>query len=204
MGKEVKKTDDYWTKDEFCKFIDTMANHMEYYYAFELLYWTGIRKGELLALTPADFDFENKTLRIDKQYRLENGQGVIAAPKTVKSNRTIVLPNFLVEEMQQYLELLYKPEDDMRLFVFHRGNLNKMLKKGTKEAGLKQIDVHGLRHSHVSLLINSGFSVLAIGDRLGHEAQEVTYRYAHLFKTEQARMAKALDEEMEELIDAQK
>lgn len=200
MGREVKKIDDYWTKDEFLRFIEEIANHTEYYYAFEVLYWTGIRKGELLALTPADFDFENSALRIDKQYKKEDGKDIITEPKTAKSKRTIVLPKFLVEEIKQYLELLYNPADDVRIFDFKRDTLNTIIKRGAEAAGLKKIDVHGLRHSHASLLINSGFSALAIGDRLGHEAQEITYRYAHLFKAAQAQMASALDKEMEEML----
>ena len=200
MGKQVKKVDDFWTKDEFLRFIEQIAGNTEYYYAFEVLYWTGIRKGELLALTPGDFNFKKNTLRINKQCQEINGEEVITEPKTAKSNRTIVLPKFLMEDIKQYLDLMYNPPEDVRIFVFPKRSLNKAIKDGAAAAGLKKIDVHGLRHSHASLLINSGFSALAIGDRLGHEAQEITYRYAHLFEAAQAQMASALDKEMEEML----
>ena len=59
------------------------------------------------------------------------------------------------------------------------------MERGAKQAGVKKIRVHDIRHSHVSLLINMGFSVLAIGQRVGHEAEKITYRYAHLFPTVQ-------------------
>ena len=62
-------------------------------YAFEILYWCGIREGELLALTPADFDFEKKTLRINKSYQRLQGKDVITTPKTKKSNRVIQMPD---------------------------------------------------------------------------------------------------------------
>ena len=67
------------------------------------------------------------------------------------------------------------------------------MERGAKQAGVKKIRVHDIRHSHVSLLINMGFSVLAIGERVGHEAEKITYRYAHLFPTVQTEMAEKLE-----------
>ena len=60
-------------------------------------------------------------------------------------------------------------------------------------AGLTELRIHDIRHSHVSLLIEMGFSALAIAERMGHEAVDITYRYAHLFPTKQDEMAAALD-----------
>jgi integrase len=73
---------DFWTKDEYLKFSEAMMDKPVSYYAFEMLYWCGIRLGELLALTPADFDFQNKTLRINKSYQRIKKQDVITDPKT--------------------------------------------------------------------------------------------------------------------------
>ena len=69
MGSEQPKEMLFWTKEEYLKFIDAMMDKPMLYYAFEILYWCGIREGELLALRPADFDFEKKTLRINKSYQ---------------------------------------------------------------------------------------------------------------------------------------
>ena len=66
--------------------------------------------------------------------------------------------------------------------------------RGAKAAGVKRIRIHDLRHSHVSLLIELGFSAVAIADRVGHESIEITYRYAHLFPSKQAEMANKLSE----------
>lgn len=55
------------------------------------------------------------------------------------------------------------------------------MKRGCERSGVKRIRVHDLRHSHVSLLINMGFTALAIADRMGHEATDITFRYAHMF-----------------------
>ena len=67
--------------------------------------------------------------------------------------------------------------------------------KGCKTSGVKVIRLHDLRHSHVSLLIDMGFSALAIADRVGHESIDITYRYAHLFPTRQTEMANQLNNE---------
>lgn len=69
---------------------------------------------------------------------------------------------------------------------------------GAKEAGVKRIRIHDLRHSHVSLLIEMGFSALAIADRVGHESVDITYKYAHLFPSKQQEMAQKLDMERRE------
>lgn len=72
MGKERTKEMLFWTKEEYMKFIVAVADKPISFYAFEILYWCGVRMGELLALTPADFDFQACTIRINKSYqRLE-------------------------------------------------------------------------------------------------------------------------------------
>lgn len=78
-------------------------------------------------------------------------------------------------------------------FLFQKAILHHEMDRGSKAAGVKRIRIHGIRHSHVSLLIEMGFTALAIADRLGHESIEVTYRYAHLFPTKQTEMANKLD-----------
>ena len=69
------------------------------------------------------------------------------------------------------------------------------MNRGCRASGVKRIRVHDIRHSHVSLLIDMGFSAVAIADRVGHESIDITYRYAHLFPSKQAEMANKLDDE---------
>ena len=88
----------FWTKAEYQRFAEAMMDKPLSYYAFEMLYWCGIREGELLALTPADFDFEAGTVKINKSYQRLHGEDVITTPKTKKSNRTIKMPNFLCHQ----------------------------------------------------------------------------------------------------------
>lgn len=103
------------------------------------------------------------------------------------------MPQFLCDEMQDYLKMLYEPKEDERIFMISKSYLHHEMDRGAKASGVKRIRVHDLRHSHVSLLINMGFTVLAIADRMGHESIDITYRYAHLFPSEQIQMAEQLD-----------
>ena len=81
-----------------------------------MLYWCGIREGELLALTPADFDFDRQTVTINKSYQRIGGRDIITDPKTPKSNRTIKMPEFLCEEIQDYMKQLYRIGKNDQLF----------------------------------------------------------------------------------------
>lgn len=179
MGKEENKGMEFWTQEEFQKFLECVADKPISYYAFEMLYWTGIREGELLALTPADFNFEKKTLRINKSYQRLEGEDVITDPKTPKSNRTIVMPDFLAIEMEDFIKSIYGIKMNDRIFTISKSYLHHEMYRGATLAGVKRIRIHGLRHSHVSLLINMGFTALAIVKRVGHSAEKITYRYAH-------------------------
>ena len=114
IGVKNAKEMNFWTKDEYMQFSEVMMDKPVSFYAFEMLYWCGIRLGELLALTPEDFDFQNRKLRINKSYQRIKGQDVITDPKTKKSNRTIEMPDFLCEEMQDYLRMLYDQKSDER------------------------------------------------------------------------------------------
>ena len=104
------------------------------------------------------------------------------------------MPKFLAEEIKEYLEVF---RDDLgphdRIFDVTKYYLTHEIERGCKESGVKRIRVHDLRHSHVSLLIEMGFSALAIADRVGHESTDITYRYAHLFPNKQTEIANALD-----------
>ena len=194
MGSEERKEMLFWTKEEYQKFSEAMMDKPISYYAFQMLYWCGIREGELLALTPADFDFEKGTVKISKSYQRLNGRDVITSPKTKKSNRTIKMPQFLCEEMQECISMMYGLKKKDRIFTITKYYLHHEMDRGSKQAGAKRIRIHDLRHSHISLLIDMGFSAVAIADRVGHESIEITFRYAHLFPSKQTEMANKLDD----------
>ena len=195
MGKKKNREMLFWTKEEYLKFANAMMDKPLSFYAFEMLYWCGIREGELLALTPADFDFKKGTVTINKSYQRLNKQDVITTPKTEKSNRTIKMPQFLTDEIQDYLKMLYDVGENDRMFTVTKSYLHREMDRGAKEAGVKRIRIHDIRHSAVSLLIDMGFSATAIADRVGHESIDITYNYAHLFPSKQTEMAEKLNME---------
>lgn len=193
MGKAKNKEMLFWTKAEYLKFADVMMDKPMSFYLFEMLYWCGIREGELLALTPVDFDFEKNTLSITKSYQRLKGRDVITPPKTPKSNRIIKMPQFLCDEIKDFLKTLYGVQPTDRIFTVTKYYLHHEMSRGAKAAGVKRIRIHDLRHSHISLLIDMGFSAIAIADRVGHESIDITYNYAHLFPSRQTEMADRLD-----------
>jgi integrase len=103
------------------------------------------------------------------------------------------MPKFLCEEIQVFLKMFYSVQPNDRIFTMPNSRLGKEIDRGSKAAGVKRIRVHDLRHSHVSLLIEMGFSALAIASRVGHESINITYKYAHLFPSKQLEMADRLD-----------
>ena len=149
MGKDSHKEMLFWTKDEYLKFAKVMMDKPTSYYAFEVLYWCGIRLGELLALTASDFNFERQTLTINKSLQNIKGNIIITPPKTPKSNRTIKIPQFLVDEMQDYIKSLYGLEPDDRIFPISKAYLHHEMNRGAKAAGVKRIRIHDLRHPYV-------------------------------------------------------
>lgn len=182
----------FWTQDEYLKFADEVMDKPVSAAIFDLLYWCGIREGEALALTPADFDFDKEQLSITKSYQRIGSKDVVTSPKTPKSVRVIALPDFLAKEISDYIRFEGIAPDE-RLFKVTKHYLKHEMLRGSSAAHVKCIRVHDLRHSHVSLLIEMGFSVLAIADRMGHESVDITYRYAHLFPSAQTEMAQALN-----------
>lgn len=97
--------------------------------------------------------------------------------------------------MQDFLKTLYGIQPDERIFTVTKSYLHHEMDRGAKEAGVPRIRIHDIRHSHVSLLIDMGFSATAIADRVGHESIDITYNYAHLFPSKQTEMANRLNVE---------
>lgn len=195
MGGERRKEMLVWTKEEYKKFSEAIIDKPQAYYAFEVLFWTGLRVGELLALTPADIDFSAKTISVTKSYQRIKGEDYITDPKTEKSNRTVSIPDFLCEELQEYLAMLYGFKDDDRMFQITKSFLHHEMIRGSEKAGVKRIRIHDIRHSHVSMLIDMGFSAVDIARRMGHESIDITLHYAHMFPSAQKDMAEKLNME---------
>lgn len=193
MGKSKAEEMDFWTGEEFRRFIDSVMNKRLSYMAFMTLYWTGMRLGELLALNPKDVDLEKRTIAITKSYQRLGKKDVITPPKTSKSKRVITIPEFLAADIKDYMDSLYDLQEDDRLFPITKYYLEHEMQRGIKESGVKRIRVHDLRHSHASLLISMGENPLIIKDRLGHEKIQTTLgTYGHLYPNSNFEVAKKL------------
>ena len=198
MGHESKREMEYWQLDEYLQFRNSVAEHENamLYYAFETLFWTGIRRNELLALTPKDFDFNKAEMHIKRQYKNNVKRSRDTKPKTESGDRFIKMPKKLSDELQYYISQLYGVKENDRLFTMSGAGLSRTFARCIEQAGVKKIRLHDLRHSHVALLINNGFTPYEISKRMGHDSQRITLQYAHLYPSAQDEMAKKLDSMM--------
>ena len=194
IGKAKAEEMDYWTYDEYIAFREGVKDKPLSYICFEILYWTGMREGELLALSPADIDFDNKLISINRTYQRIGGKDVFTSPKTRKSKRKIPIPDFLCQELSDYIQSRYMLDADERLFPITKLYLSHEMIRGCKNTGVKKIRIHDIRHSHASLLINQGCDALMLADRLGHEKVSTTLNtYSHLFPHKQQELVHSLE-----------
>ena len=196
MGNSDSRSLNFWTLDEYKQFIQTMEPGTRYYLMFEMLFWTGCRIGELLAITKADINFEKNQLSINKTYYRTGMQDIITEPKTKQSFRTIEIPEFLKEEIKEFVDGHYGMPDTERLFPVVQEAVQHKMKRQIELAGVKKIRVHDIRHSHVAYLIEEGVEPLLIRDRLGHKDIRITLNtYGHLYPNQQRKIANLLDNE---------
>ena len=198
MGKADADKLDFWTKDEYDKFISGMEEGDRYYTIFEVLFWTGCREGEMLALTKSDIDFARNQISISKTYYRAEGRDIITTPKTEQSARVIDIPQFLTQELRDYVDKLYGISDDERIFPIVPEAVQHKLKRECEKSGVKKIRVHDIRHSHVAYLIHQGVEPLIIKERLGHRDIKMTLNtYGHLYPNQQRKVADMLNNQKE-------
>ena len=195
MGKQNAEKFDFWTHDEFEKFIMAAREDIRAYVIFNLLFFGGMRMGELLAFSLNDFDFEKNTISISKSLATVHGKQVIGEPKTQKSNRVIAMPTQIMDMVKEYAASLYDYKPDQLLFRITKSSLHREMKKYCDISGIRKIKIHELRHSHASHLIELGVSPLTISERLGHEDIKTTLNtYSHLYPNKQSEIADMLSE----------
>ena len=185
---------DYWTMEEFEKFINAIDIPF-YQVVFRLLYCTGMRIGELRALTYADFDFNENTVSITKNIHTIRGEEFITTPKTVKSIRTISIPKDLMILVGRYFISNFGMKENDRLFPYAISSIRKAFENGIKKSGVKRIRIHDLRHSHASMLVNMGMPINMISKRLGHENVQTTLDiYTHLYESKEKELENKMNE----------
>lgn len=180
IGEKKAHRVDFWTQQEFDKFIE-QVQAPRCSVAFKVLYYTGLRIGELLALTRVDVDLEAATLTITKTYDRVKKVDIISPPKTPNGIRTVTMPPFLVECLTDYINRLYDIQPSDRIFPFTQDTIKRAKKKACKASGVKIIRTHDIRHSHVSMLIDLGFSPMLIAERIGDTVDMVNNIYGHLY-----------------------
>lgn len=194
--KQADKEREFWTLEEYTKFSKAIQEKPEFYYAFQIFFWCGLRLGELQALTKADVDLENMTLRVSNSFtKKEQANG---KTKTPNSKRTVHMPKELNEELAEYLDSLYGIKESNRLFEISKSAFHKAMTEYSKKAGVKRITIHGLRHSHISLLMNyvNCASVMDIAKRAGHKSPDITMIYSHRYSNKDEIIASQLNEMM--------
>lgn len=200
MGNFDSRSLEFWTVDEYKRFRDTLEPGSQYYLVFEILFWTGCRIGELLALTPRDINFASSQMSISKTYYRNGGKDYITEPKTKQSIRVIEIPGFLSREIQNYVYRHYEMSETERLFPIGQEAVQHKMKRHIEVSGVKRIRVHDLRHSHVAYLIHLGVEPILIKERVGHKDIRITLNtYGHLYPSQQRKIADLLDDRIQSL-----
>ena len=197
MGKKNADEMLFWTNEEFKVFIEAMESRPVGYTVFMVMYYTGLRVGELLALTPEDIDFDRHIISVNKNYQRLNGKEYIYPPKTEKGYRDVVMPQSLETCIRVYMDSIFGLQPTDRIFPYDKSYMGRQMKYGCEKAGIQKIRVHGVRHTHASLLIDMGCTPLLVAERLGHEKVQTTLdTYAHLYPNKQNEVAAQLNEFM--------
>ena len=143
---------------------------------------TGLRFSEALGLTPKDFDFEHQLLCVDKTWNYKEGYG-FEGTKNKSSTRKIQLD---WQTIIQFSRLIKDEEENKPIFInskIYNSTINEILARHCKEADIPIISIHGLRHTHASLLLYSGVSVSSVAHRLGHASMTTTQKtYLHIIQ----------------------
>lgn len=182
--KKDEKKKNYYTKNELLEFLNIVKDNftLDVYVAFRLLAFTGARKGELASLTWKDFNFKENTLTINKNMINVEGKTIISDTKTTASNRVIFIDKETVDILLKYRKQQGFIPLDTSIFPINMYWINNSLRAIYKTyPNLRQISIHGFRHTHATLLYESGVNVKDISERLGHSDVNITLNiYTHL------------------------
>lgn len=181
-----------WSLDEYKRFY-AQLNREDYKLAFNLMYWAGLRIGEVMALKPMCFDKHTVTINETKT-RIGNKM-YFTSPKTPASKRVVAIPQFLYYQAMNYIARIPYLETDETIFKFNRDSLRNRLKMDSKKLNLPYISPHILRHSYASLLLNLTKDATVVSKQIGHANPNVTLSvYSHMLPGEDSRAAEKLND----------
>lgn len=184
-----------WSKEEIHLFLETCRKE-RLYIAFLLAIYTGMRRGEILGLKWNDIDFRSNSLQVNRTLSYVQGEGYLfTTPKTTRSKRKIPLSNLVIAELKEHRrnqEVQKKVTGEMyqdQDLVVCTGNgsaqdprnLLRVTNRIIKQAGVRAIRFHDLRHTHASILLSEGVDLVKVSARMGHTSPKTTLEiYAHL------------------------
>lgn len=202
-ANDIQKEMMYFTYEQFKQFL-SVENNLKYKVMFEILYYCGLRKGELRGLTWSNIDFNKRTLSINKQIT-DRGGGVksfeFSTPKTKSSIRTLPINKKLLEDLKML------KEEDSKIYGFNNSyfvcgdafliasnSIRDRKNKNCALAGVPQIRIHDFRHSCASLLVNNGANITVVAKYLGHtKIEETLNTYTHLFNSALSEVVNLID-----------
>lgn len=205
IGHARVKRDIYWTLDEYNAFINALrdkqlaaSNHIRrkvdtatLIAAFNVLFYMGLRIGELMGLTLASINLDNKTLTVNKQYQDKK----FSDPKSKESYHTLPLCNIVYDDLCKLVDRLVDANPNQRLFEsVNPSNIRRALDSSAALARVKRIRLHDLRHSCSALLFSRGATALEAQKYLGHSKIATTQDYyGHVYDEDLSNLAKLLD-----------
>ena len=193
-----------WSVDDFNKFINLLeiknkeknGKYTDSIIIFKILFWTGLRIGEVLALTFDDINLKEKFIDVDKTISHINKKDYITTPKTLGSVRKVILPENLISDLKLYFSKFEKQKisKSERIFNLKKSQLRYILEKCSIQAEVEKIRLHDFRHSHASYLLFIQADITAISKRLGHDNLQTTINtYSHLYKDANKQLMKKLN-----------
>jgi len=160
-----------------------LPNELNWDWFILLILKTGLRFSEALALTPADFDFSSQKLTVEKTWDYKSTKGSFQPTKNVSSKRKVQLDWQIAMQLSQLIKDYPK---DQPIFVKGRvfnSTVNNRLQVLCQNANIPNISIHGLRHTHASLLLFAGVSIASVAKRLGHSSMSTTQEtYLHIIQ----------------------
>ena len=201
---EIEEEKEIWNIEEFNKFIENV-NELMYKTLFRLLFFSGMRKGEVIALKFKDIE-ENK-INIYKSISKDvfNGERIIIKPKSKKSIRKILIDYETIKNINELKEIYktkYKNFNN-ELYIFGGDKpisyttLQRKFEFYIKKAKIKKITIHGLRHSHASMLYQNNIPIKTISKRLGHSSISITFdTYIHDYDENEKKVVKLLSKNL--------
>ena len=178
------KKDKYLNQFELQKLISdlNLNNEINYDWMIYLIAKTGLRFSEALAITPKDFDFSHQILNVDKTWNYKENGG-FQETKNKSSERKVQLD---WQTIIKFSELVKDLEQDKPIFInskIYNSTINDILRRHCLNVNIPIISIHGLRHTHASILLYAGVSIASVAHRLGHASMSTTQKtYLHIIQ----------------------